>query len=112
MLRRWLCPRALGLHLSLVVLGGLCLLAGWWQLHRALGGNTLSWAYTFEWPVFAVMAAAGWWQLVHDTPDDLRRRRAERKLDREEWRAAMAGEPPRRHSGAADPPAAMPDGAS
>jgi hypothetical protein len=26
---------------------------GYWQLTRALGGNTLSWAYTFEWPLFA-----------------------------------------------------------
>jgi hypothetical protein len=41
---------------------------------------------------FAVYAAAGWWQLIHDTPDELRRRRAERKRDREEWRAAMTGE--------------------
>lgn len=75
-----------------MILGGLCLLAGWWQLQRALAGNALSWAYTFEWPIFAVLAGIGWWQLIHDTPDELRRRRAERKRDREEWRAAMTGE--------------------
>jgi hypothetical protein len=29
------------------------LVLGWWQFRRASDGNTLSWAYTFEWPVFA-----------------------------------------------------------
>ena len=24
-----------------------------WQVSRALSGNTLSWAYVFEWPLFA-----------------------------------------------------------
>lgn len=28
---------------------GLCA----WQVDRALSGNTLSWAYVFEWPLFA-----------------------------------------------------------
>jgi hypothetical protein len=39
-----------------------------WQLHRALSGNTLSWAYTFEWPLFAGYACYMWWQLIHDDP--------------------------------------------
>jgi hypothetical protein len=26
---------------------------GDWQFHRAISGNGLSWAYTFEWPLFA-----------------------------------------------------------
>jgi len=29
------------------------LVLGYWQLTRALGGNSLSWAYVFEWPLFA-----------------------------------------------------------
>jgi hypothetical protein len=33
---------------------------GDWQLHRALSGNELSWAYTFEWPLFAVAGAYFW----------------------------------------------------
>jgi hypothetical protein len=37
-----------------------------WQLGRALDGNTLSWAYTFEWPLFAGYAVYVWWQLIHD----------------------------------------------
>lgn len=38
----------------------------WWQLHRALGGNKLSWAYTIEWPIFAGYAIFMWWKLIHD----------------------------------------------
>lgn len=39
-----------------------------WQLGRALGGNALSWAYTFEWPLFGGYAIYVWWQLIHDQP--------------------------------------------
>lgn len=92
MLRLWLSPRALLLHLALVVVAGGCLLAGWWQLHRALAGNGLSWFYTFEWPIFAGFAGFGWWQLLHDTNEDRLLRRQEREQDRKEWQAAMRGE--------------------
>jgi hypothetical protein len=37
-----------------------------WQLHRALAGNSLSWAYTFEWPFFAVLAVVFWGKTIHD----------------------------------------------
>ncbi|MGH9016548.1 MAG: hypothetical protein ACRDY1_02255, partial [Acidimicrobiales bacterium] len=33
---------------------------------RALSGNTLSWAYVFEWPIFAGYAVFMWWKLIHD----------------------------------------------
>ena len=32
----------------------------------ALSGNTLSWAYVFEWPFFAGYGTYVWWKLVHD----------------------------------------------
>jgi hypothetical protein len=38
-----------------------------WQVHRALAGNGLSWAYVFEWPFFAGYAVFVWWKLVHET---------------------------------------------
>jgi hypothetical protein len=64
----WLSPRALKLHaVILVVVPGfmaLCL----WQLNRALSGNELSWAYVFEWPLFAGYAVYMWWRLVHEWP--------------------------------------------
>lgn len=42
------------------------LLLGIWQLRRALAGNDLSWAYTFEWPLFAGYAGYLWWKLLHE----------------------------------------------
>jgi hypothetical protein len=35
---------------------------------RALSGNTLSWAYVFEWPIFGGYAVFMWWKLIHDPP--------------------------------------------
>src|SRR6516164_1280379 len=59
-------PRWLGWHLFTVaaVIGMLWL--GDWQLHRALSGNGLSWAYTFEWPIFAVFAVVFWAKTIRD----------------------------------------------
>jgi hypothetical protein len=59
-------PRWLGWHLfAVVAFWGMCWL-GDWQLHRALSGNGLSWAYTFEWPLFAVMGAVFWARTIRD----------------------------------------------
>jgi len=59
-------PRWLGWHLLMVVsfLGMFWL--GDWQLHRALAGNGLSWAYTFEWPLFAGFAVVFWARTIRD----------------------------------------------
>lgn len=62
---RWLSRRAVALHLALAVVAPLCLLAGWWQATRAMSGNTLSYFYAIEWPIFSLLAVWGWWQLVH-----------------------------------------------
>jgi hypothetical protein len=56
------------LHVALVVSVPGFLVLGWWQLHRALSGNNLSWAYTVEWPFFAAYAVWMWWKLVHEEP--------------------------------------------
>jgi DNA-binding transcriptional regulator of glucitol operon len=47
-------------HLLAIVLVCSFLALGWWQFSRATGGNTLSWGYTFEWPVFAGFVAFLW----------------------------------------------------
>ena len=49
----------------LVLLPGFLWLT-WWQYTRASAGNTLSWAYVFLWPAFAVYAVYTWWNLVGD----------------------------------------------
>lgn len=54
------------MHLTLAVTFPGFLALGWWQLHRALDGNELSWAYTFEWPFFACYAVFMWWRIIHD----------------------------------------------
>ena len=41
----------------------------WWQVQRVRQGNTLSWAYVFEWPFFTGYAVYLWWKLVHDQPE-------------------------------------------
>jgi hypothetical protein len=39
---------------------------GDWQFRRAMAGNALSWAYTFEWPLFAVFAVVFWAKTIRD----------------------------------------------
>lgn len=68
------------LHFEVVIVVAGCVAATWWQAGRALGGNSLSWFYTFEWPVFAGIALAAWWHLIHEDPEA----RAERLRKREE----------------------------
>ncbi len=58
---------AVRLHLTLVVVVALCLAAFWFEVRRALGGNELSWAYVFEWPIFAGFACYMWWITLHQT---------------------------------------------
>ena len=58
--------RWLGWH-GFVILGVLGMLwLGNWQLHRAESGNSLSWAYTFEWPLFATFAVVFWVKTIRD----------------------------------------------
>ena len=56
---------AVRLHLTLAVGLAVCVAAFVFEVTRALGGNSLSWAYVFEWPIFAVFAVYMWWHLLH-----------------------------------------------
>jgi hypothetical protein len=59
-------PRWLGWHLfAVVAVWGMCWL-GDWQFHRAMLGNGLSWAYTFEWPLFAIFGVVFWARTIRD----------------------------------------------
>ncbi len=66
---RWrflITPKWLGWHVFMVGSVYGMLLLGDWQLHRAESGNALSWAYTFEWPIFAVFAVVFWAKTIRD----------------------------------------------
>jgi len=66
---RWrflLTPRWLGWHVFAVVAVFGMLWLGDWQFHRAESGNPLSWAYTFEWPIFAIFGVVFWAKTIRD----------------------------------------------
>lgn len=79
MLRKWFGPRALLWHFLMVGIVYGCLYAGWWQVHRAMAGNVLSYLYSVEWPAFAVTAVIGWWQLIQEDPAEVEARKEERR---------------------------------
>ncbi|GAB2935828.1 hypothetical protein GCM10027280_24700 [Micromonospora polyrhachis] len=59
MKRLWT-PAWITRHVIAVVLVAACLGLGWWQVSRAASGNAVSWAYAFEWPVFAAFVIFIW----------------------------------------------------
>ena len=59
-------PRWIGWHVFMVVSFWGMLWMGDWQFHRALAGNALSWAYTFEWPLFSGFAVVFWAKTIRD----------------------------------------------
>jgi hypothetical protein len=56
--------RILGIHLGLLAAELICISAFIIEIYRALGGNTLSWAYVFEWPIFGSYAVYLWHRLL------------------------------------------------
>ncbi|GAA2727190.1 hypothetical protein GCM10010439_32570 [Actinocorallia aurantiaca] len=64
--RRFFTPAWLGLHLLAIVLFVGFLLFGWWQFERALSGNSRSWGYTFEWPLFSIFVVVMWVKMIRD----------------------------------------------
>ena len=59
-------PRWLAWHAFTVAAVWGMLWLGDWQFHRAESGNALSWAYTFEWPVFAAFGIVFWAKTIID----------------------------------------------
>jgi hypothetical protein len=58
--------RNLYTHLTALIVVPGCIALCWWQVTRALSGNSLSWAYVFEWPIFGGYAVFMWWKLIHE----------------------------------------------
>jgi len=44
----------------------ICVTAFAFELSRALSGNTLSWAYVFEWPILGLYAVYMWRKILHE----------------------------------------------
>jgi hypothetical protein len=65
-MRRYLTRRCIWLHVLALLLVSSFILAAWWQYGAARAGNGLSWAYTFEWPAFAMYVVYMWWKMIHD----------------------------------------------
>ena len=56
----------------------LCIVMGFLELDRAIGGNNRSWLYVFEWPFFGLFVYYMYWKLSQpqeefDDVDDPRR---------------------------------------
>jgi hypothetical protein len=86
---KYFTARALAVHVALVAWLVMCVLAAWWQVGRAVAGNSLSFLYAIEWPCFAVLGFFGWWALLHverPTEDE----EAARREYEERMRAAAA----------------------
>ena len=87
---KYLSSRALGLHLALVGWVAMCAVAAWWQVGRAIQGNSLSFLYAIEWPVFAVLGVLGWYALLNMervSEDEVAERKAYEERMRAEARA-------------------------
>jgi hypothetical protein len=59
-------PRWLAWHAFAVMAAWGMLWLGDWQFHRAESGNALSWAYTFEWPIFVIFGVVFWAKTIVD----------------------------------------------
>ncbi|HET6190440.1 MAG TPA: hypothetical protein VFE59_25990 [Trebonia sp.] len=100
-------PRWIAWHLFVVAAFWGMLWLGDWQLHRAMEGNGLSWAYTFEWPLFAGFAIVFWARTIRDEFHMRRGGVSEKELiERAALAKAMATLP----KGAMLPAGTIPDG--
>ena len=55
--------------MGLIVAESICVSAFVIELSRAVGGNALSWAYVFEWPILGGYGLYMWRQLVREHRD-------------------------------------------
>jgi hypothetical protein len=72
-MRKYFTWRCIGLHVLVLIVVPTFFLLGRWQYHSARSGNTLSWAYTFEWPLFGLYALYVWWRLINEKSTALAR---------------------------------------
>jgi len=85
--------RAIILHCCLVLWVAMCAAAAWWQVSRAVQGNSLRYMYSIEWPCFGVLGVLGWYAMLNMdkvTADQEAARREYEKQKRAEARVARA----------------------
>ena len=92
---RWFSRRAMKLHVAVLIWVPACLIAGWWQVNRAFDGNGLSYLYSVEWPVFAIVGVWMWWSLIHTDPESVGAR-AQRRQEQAQARAGLSAPAPQR----------------
>lgn len=64
---RLLTPGWLAGHVLVWAAVATCLGLGWWQAGRAAEGNTLSYGYTLQWPLFAAFLILMWVREMRQT---------------------------------------------
>jgi DNA-binding transcriptional regulator of glucitol operon len=62
---KYFSPRAIGLHVAVILWVLLSASAAWWQVGRAIQGNSLSFLYSIEWPVIGVLGILGWFAMLN-----------------------------------------------
>lgn len=92
--------RAIGLHFALICWLLLCALAAWWQVGRAVQGNSLSYLYAIEWPVIGVLGVLGWYSLLNLEKVGEHKERARREYEARMRAEALAA---RQSAGVEDP---------
>jgi DNA-binding transcriptional regulator of glucitol operon len=80
--------RAFVIHFCLILWMAMCATAAWWQVGRAIGGNSLSYIYAIEWPCFGVLGILGWYALLN--MDKVTASQEERRREYEEEMRAQA----------------------
>jgi hypothetical protein len=81
------------INLGLVLAEVICVPAFIFELKRALGGNTLSWAYVFEWPALGLYAIYMWHKLLQDERGETPRKAVvfdENDPELDAWNAYLA----------------------
>lgn len=63
--------KILGIHGGLFLAEVICVSAFFFELRRATGGNDLSWAYVFEWPILGLYGVYVWRKLLHEARGDV-----------------------------------------
>lgn len=95
---KWFSRRAIGLHLAVIVWVAVCGICAWWQVGRAIQGNTLSFMYSVEWPVFGILGILGWLAMLNTDKVTEHQRKAreeyEEKMRREAQLARQLAEQP------------------